>query len=145
MADAGVGDKYAQVRGFKVEIDQATGKEVDTAWETCSGGELCIECADTTIGADKFQTTSPGHKSVSEIILRGAMTNKRAALCTWINDTTQGKPWKRNMTITELLSVDGGWLGQQGRDNAESARMRQTSKVRPRHQVAARHRTKGGV
>jgi NTE family protein len=36
-------------------------------------------------------------------------------------------------------------LGQQGRDNAESARMRQTSKVRPRHQVAARHRTKGGV
>lgn len=108
MADAAVGDKYAQVRGFKVEIDQATGKEVDTAWETCSGGELCIECADTTIGADKFQTTSPGHKSVSEIILRGAMTNKRAALCQWINDTTQGKPWKRMMTITELLSVDGG-------------------------------------
>lgn len=36
------------------------------------------------------------------------MTDKRAALCTWINETVSGKPWKRTVTITELLSVDGG-------------------------------------
>lgn len=106
--DAQTGDKFAQIRGFKVEIDNAGGKDVDVAWESVSGGELIIEMTNTTTGGDKFQSNSPGHRSVSEIILRGAMTNKRAALCTWINDTTSGKPWKRNLTITELLTMDGG-------------------------------------
>jgi hypothetical protein len=110
MAEATCSDKFAQVRGFSVEFTGAGagGKEVDTGWETVSGGELIIETTDTTIGGDKFQTTSPGHKSVGEITLRGAMTGKRAALCTWINETVNGKPWKRTLTITELLSVDGG-------------------------------------
>lgn len=99
-------DKFAQVRGFKVEIDGTGGKDVDTAWESVSGGELIIELTDTTIGGDKFHTSSPGHKSVNEIVLKGAMTNRRAALCQWINDTTQGKPWKRNVNLTEVL-LDG--------------------------------------
>jgi hypothetical protein len=90
-----------------VEIGSAGGKEVDTAWESVSGGELIIELTETTIGSDKFQTTSPGHKSVGEITLRGAMTDKRMALSQWINDTTSGREWKRDLTITELLSVDG--------------------------------------
>lgn len=109
MADATVSDKFAQVRGFKVEIDSAqggSGSDVDTAWETVSGGELIIEVADTSVGSDKFQTTSPGHKSVGEITLRGAMTDKRAALCTWINETVSGKPWKRNVSITPI-DLDG--------------------------------------
>lgn len=108
MAEATSSDKFAQVRGFKVEIQNAGGKDVDTAWESVSGGELIIETTETTIGSDKFQTTSPGHKSVGEITLRGAMTDGRQALCTWINETVMGKPWKRTLTITELLSVDGG-------------------------------------
>ena len=102
MAEAGVSDKFAQVRGFRVEIDDgAGGKEVDTAWESAHGGELTIELPVSNVG-------SPGHKSVGEIVLRGAMTDKRAALCTWINETVNGRPWKRTLTITELLSVDGG-------------------------------------
>jgi len=108
MADATVSDKFAQVRGFKVAIDGAAGSEHDTAWESVNGGELIIELTETTIGDDKFQTTAPGHKSVGEITLRGAMTNKRAALCQWINDVVMGKEWKRTLTITELLSIDGG-------------------------------------
>lgn len=101
MADAYVSDAFAQVRGFRVEIASAGGgKDVDTAWESVSGGELVIETTDTTIGGDKFTTTSPGHKSVGEITLRGAMTDKRAALCQWINETVSGKPWKRNVTVT---------------------------------------------
>ena len=106
-AEATVSDKFAQVRGFKVEIDGARGKEVDTAWESVSGGELIIELTETTVGSDKFQTTSPGHKSVNTITLRGAMTDKRAALCQWINDTTQGRNWRRNLQLTEVL-LDGG-------------------------------------
>ena len=104
MAEAATSDKFAQVRGFQVVIDGAGGKEVDTAWESVSGGELIIELTETTVGSDRFQTTSPGHKSVGEITLRGAMADARAALVAWINETVNGKPWKRNVSITALLN-----------------------------------------
>jgi len=108
MAEAASSDKFAQVKGFRVDIDGAAGKDHDVAWEHVSGGALMIEHVETTIGSDKFHTHAPGHKSIEEITLRGAMTDKRAALCTWINETVNGKPWKRTLTITEMLSVDGG-------------------------------------
>lgn len=53
-AEATSSDKFAQVRGFKVEISGSSGKEVDTAWESVSGGDMVIEHTETTIGADKF-------------------------------------------------------------------------------------------
>ncbi|MEO8683164.1 MAG: phage tail protein [Vicinamibacterales bacterium] len=103
MAEAAVSDKFAQVRGFKVEITSAAGtSDVDTGWESVSGGELLIEQTETTVGSDKFQTNSPGHKTVGEITLRGAMTDTRAALFAWINETVLGKPWKRNVAITPI-------------------------------------------
>jgi len=108
MAEATTSDKFAQVRGFRVEITGTQGKEVDTAWESCHGGELMIEMTETTIGSDQYQTHSPGHRSVGEITLIGAMTDQRKALCQWINDTAGGKPWKQMVTITELLTIDGG-------------------------------------
>jgi phage tail-like protein len=109
MAEATVSDKYAQVMGFSVEISGQAGKEVDNAWKSVSGGELIIELTETTIGGDKFKTNSPGHKSVGEVTLRGDMTDGRKAMCEWINKTVQSnKDWKRNLTITELLSSDGG-------------------------------------
>ena len=108
MAEAAVSDKFAQVLGFLVEIESAAGgKDVDTAWESVSGGEMIIEQTETTTGSDKFQTHAPGHKTVEEITLRGAMTDKRAALCTWINETVAGKPWKRTVGITPI-HLDGG-------------------------------------
>lgn len=108
MAEAASSDNFAQVRGFRVEITNTAGaKDVDNAWESVSGGEMVIELTETTIGSDKFATNSPGHKTVGEITLRGAMTDARKALCQWINDTVNGKPWKQNLTITELLSVGG--------------------------------------
>lgn len=101
----------APVRGFKVEISGSSGKEVDNAWESVSGGDMVIELGPTPApngGTDRFKTNSPGHKTVAEITLRGAMTDGRAALCEWINDTVQGKPWKQMLTVTELLAaVDG--------------------------------------
>jgi len=105
-AEAAVSDKFAQVRGFKVEISGSSGKEVDTAWESVSGGDMVIELQTQTNPAN-FKPNSPGHKSVGEITLRGAMTDGRQSLCRWINDTVNGKPWKRNLTITELLSQNG--------------------------------------
>jgi hypothetical protein len=110
-AEATVSDKFAQVRGFKVEISGSSGKEVDTAWESVSGGDMAFSLTRTPargIGSDKFSTFSPGHKTVSEITLRGAMTDGRKNLCAWINDTVAGRRWKQMLTITELLSVDGG-------------------------------------
>jgi hypothetical protein len=53
------------------------GSGGDASVDSVAGGELVIEVTETTIGADKFQTTSPGHKSVGELTLRGAMTDKR--------------------------------------------------------------------
>jgi hypothetical protein len=58
MADAATSDQFARVRGFRVEIDGAGGKEHDTAWEHVSGGALMIELAETTIGGDRFRTNT---------------------------------------------------------------------------------------
>ncbi len=98
-------DEMIVCKGFLIEIDggPAGGSDVDSAWESVSGGTLNIEIADASVGHDKFTTHAPGHKSVGEITLRGAMTDKRAALCTWINETVAGKPWKRDVSITPML------------------------------------------
>ncbi len=59
MAEAAVGDKFAQVRGFLVEIESAGGgKEVDTAWESVSGGELIIEQTEPPPARTSFRPTS---------------------------------------------------------------------------------------
>ena len=104
MAEAATSDKFAQVRGFKVEITGATGKEVDTAWESVSGGEMIIPGPHSP--AEQARTNSPGHKTVGEITLRGAMTDGRKAMCQWINETVEGKPWKRTVFITPI-HLDG--------------------------------------
>ena len=83
-----------------VVIEGQTGKEVDNAWESWSGGEVMLIPLLNMPGS-RFHTTSPGHKSVGEITLRGAMTDGRKALCEWINETVQGKPWKRSVAVLE--------------------------------------------
>lgn len=51
---------------------------------------------------------SPGHKTVGEITLRGAMTDGRKALCQWINETVKGKPWKRSFSVIEVPKNGNG-------------------------------------
>jgi hypothetical protein len=84
-AEATSSDKFAQVRGFKVEISGSSGKEVDTAWESVSGGDMVIEHTETTIGDDKFRTNSPGHKTVNDITLLGPLASTGDALAEWID------------------------------------------------------------
>lgn len=88
--------------GFTVEMSGgATGSEPDSAWETCTGGALNIEIADSSTGTDQSHTTTPGHKYVDTLTLRGPLTSGRQAMAGWITETVQGKPWKRDVTITE--------------------------------------------
>lgn len=81
-------------------VEGQAGKEVDNGWETWAGGELML-IPRLDMGGDQFHTATPGHKSVGEITLRGAMTNGRKALCQWITEVVQGKPWKRSVTVQE--------------------------------------------
>ncbi len=86
----------ARPRRFDVAIEGPNGVEHDTAWEVVSLPEA--------FGAgDKFRTNSPGHKTVGELTLRGAMTDARQALCTWVNDSGKGRTGKRmTITVTEI-------------------------------------------
>jgi phage tail-like protein len=96
--------KTIKLSGFRIEIGGAgSGSDPDSAWETCSGGSLNIEIAEASVGTDQSHQTTPGHKYVDTVTLRGPLTSGRKALCQWITDTVQGKDWKRNVTIKEIL------------------------------------------
>jgi hypothetical protein len=97
-------DEMLVVLGFTVTIDNAgTGSDPDSAWETASGGSMNIEVADASTGSDQAHQTTPGHKYIDTLTLRGPLTSGRKALCTWITETVQGKPWKRSVVLTEIL------------------------------------------
>lgn len=96
MAEASVGDNFAQVRGFRVEIDShGGGSDVDTSWESMSSGALLVA-----------RTNAPGHKTVDEITLRGPITADRKALCQWLNDVVTGQDRTRTVWITPI-HLDG--------------------------------------
>lgn len=90
---------------FTVQISGAgTGSDPDSAWETCSGGGLNIEIADSSTGTDQSHTTTPGHKYVDSLTLHGPLTSGREAMAGWITEAAQGKAGKRNVTITETTA-----------------------------------------
>ena len=96
------------LKGFTVRIDQTAGLQArpDAAWETCTGGALNIEIQARSTGADPQHVTSPGHKYIDEITLRGPMTPERKDITQWIMDTVRGTNPRRNVIVTEIL-VDG--------------------------------------
>lgn len=96
---------FAAVGGFKVEIDGAAGKEVDTAWTSVTGGEATIESVEPTVGSDGDAGISPARNGIGNVTLRGVMTGKRAALCTWMANRAIGS--RQTLTVTEQVSVDG--------------------------------------
>lgn len=68
-------DDMLVVLGFTVEITGAgSGSDVDSAWETVSGGSLNIEVADSSVGSDQSHQTTPGHKYIDTLTLRGPLT-----------------------------------------------------------------------
>ena len=89
-----------QIVGFRVRIDGSGNVSADDAWEEWTGGGSAIEERCSTSGTALEQTCS-------EIVLRGPMVTQRKAMLQWINDTVSGRPWQRNLTITELVKVRG--------------------------------------
>lgn len=56
-AEANVSDKFAQVRGFKVDITNAGDKKGGSAWESVSGGNMIIELVQSSQGSNVVVTT----------------------------------------------------------------------------------------
>jgi len=79
------------------------------------GGNARVHCPDyldkDEDGA-RLLTTTPGHKYIDTLTLRGPMTNGRKAMVEWIHQTIE-KPrvWKRNMVIKEILVSPSGRAG----------------------------------
>lgn len=93
-------DEMLVVTGFTITIDNAgTGTDPDSAWETCSGGALNIEIADSSTGSDQFHTTTPGHKYLDNLTLRGPMTPGRKALMDWINNAASRNGERADATL----------------------------------------------
>lgn len=88
-------DEMLVLKGFRAEIQSSYGTpDVDSAWETCTGGGLNIEVADPTPGV-----TTPGHLSVDEITLRGPISGPSR----WIIDNlARGRSGRFDMTIVEI-------------------------------------------
>ncbi|RJP90530.1 MAG: hypothetical protein C4518_08800 [Desulfobacteraceae bacterium] len=77
-------DDMLTVLGFTVTIDSAgTGSDPDSAWETCSGGALNIEVADSSMGCVNDHTTTPGHKYIdtfSNLRISGKCNNSISSI-----------------------------------------------------------------
>jgi len=103
-------DKTIALKGFRVEIKAADGSsEPDSAWETCTGGALSIEVADSSTGGDQRAVAAPGAgtdgpvpKSVTELRLRGPLTAGRKWIAQNLNDTLAGKDTRFDLTLVEI-------------------------------------------
>lgn len=111
-AEAASSDKFAQVRGFKVEITGSTGKEVDTAWESVSGGDMVIEVTETTIGSDQF----------SKFNLRGAFRALEGPLNDLADCDASGVPCEAQAVKPriQLLGYGGKLLAAYGYEALDS-------------------------
>jgi hypothetical protein len=78
-----------------------TSEGVSELWDSWGNGEPQLILTGS-VGSDQYHTATPGHKSVGEITLRGAMTDGRKNLCQWINDSVNGNPWKQALTVKEI-------------------------------------------
>lgn len=90
-------EKFAQVRGFHVELHTKGGKESDPAWESVSGGEVLFQLN------NGGRINSPGHKAIDTITLRGPVTSGRQAMCNWLNETLDNPETRSTVSITEIV------------------------------------------
>jgi hypothetical protein len=88
----------SELVGIRVQIQEPGQRPSapDEQWTYWEGGEVVSDPA------------RPGRKYVTDIVLRGPLTSSRRALSRWVSDVGHGKLSRRTLTITELLSVDGG-------------------------------------
>jgi hypothetical protein len=73
-------------------------------WEFAQGGAEQKEKKSLRFidPADQTQSRLKGARAIGEVTLRGPMTPSRKAMCQWITEVVQGRPWKRTVSITEV-------------------------------------------
>jgi len=93
------------IKGFMVTISGPDGtSEADGDWETCTGGAIVLVAHEVAGLPDRAAaTTSPGHKYVDTLTLRGPLTAGRKALCQWIMGAAKGVDDRRTVTVREIL------------------------------------------
>ncbi len=97
--------RQARRNGFAICLASKAGddSDCDSAWESCSGGSLNIEVADASTGTDQTHQTTPGHKYVDTLTLRGPLTSGRISIAQWINEVASGKDSRRIVVVKEIL------------------------------------------
>lgn len=103
---------FAMEAGDEAEPSKPTGLAIGIAGDdgslsidedfTSWGGGAPVFVDESGFRDTQFRTTSPGHKFVDSLTLRGPLTPGRKALCQWITEVVQGKPWKRTLTVKEI-------------------------------------------
>ena len=91
---------------FRMEIQSPNGRvNPDDAWEVLVGGARSHEDPPAVLGkVDQSIDTKP-HTTVTNVLLRGPMTDGRKWLTSWLNDTVLGKGWQRNIVVTSPMGV----------------------------------------
>jgi len=77
---------------------------LDPPWEGWSGGTPVR--AVPVMPGSRYHTSTPGHKYIDTLTLRGPLTSGRKAMMEWINATVRGNEWKRKVVVTEI-TADG--------------------------------------
>lgn len=93
---------------FEVVVDAPAGAgvpgaaapEADRGWERLSGGAVVLADPDPVLGCAS-RTTTPGHKYIDTLTLRGPLTSGRKEMCTWFVDTVGGGSARRSVTVRE--------------------------------------------
>jgi len=82
-------------------VDEEGRRATDETVTNWSGGEPALILTPLVRSSD-FHTTAPGNKLVTDITLKLPFGQPSEAICQWINDAVNGKPWKKSLIITEL-------------------------------------------
>lgn len=114
MANKHLADQYNRNYAFRVEITGgASADSNEGSWNTVRGGGVRItETAGVTRGQDQFKNHSPGIAEWQDLVLVGAVTDKRKSMLEWFKDMQKkggvGECYK-DISIT-ILNRDGGDL-----------------------------------
>lgn len=81
-------------------VPGAAAPEADRGWESLSGGAVVLADPDPVLGC-AARTTTPGHKYIDTLTLRGPLTSGRKEMCAWFVDTVGGGSARRSVTVRE--------------------------------------------
>jgi hypothetical protein len=90
------------LNGFHADIRDAIRVNPDDTWDLVVGGAPSHEDPPLALGLLKDPALDLGpHSTCTDVTLRGQMTDSRHAMAEWINDTVAGRPWRRDLIISQ--------------------------------------------